>query len=68
MENKYLKLFQKYRKEYYVNDLISKDNDYIFILGSPHNDELNEGYPISGNNEMTLYHIRCKNVYSLSVK
>lgn len=50
MDNNYKKLFEEYyNSEYYIiKDIVNKNNKYIFILESPHNNEIECGYPVAG--------------------
>jgi len=40
--------FMDLKAKYTVNDLISKETKYLFILESPHRDELIHGIPVAG--------------------
>lgn len=57
-EINYVKLFDEYYrdKRYIVEDIVFKDNmsKYIFILESPHNDEVKNGYPVAGKSGIDM--------------
>ena len=48
---------QDYLAKYNVSDVINADMDYLFILESPHKDEIKNNYPVAGNSgiEMTKF-------------
>ena len=35
-------------KDYFVDDLVDEDSEIIFVLESPHTDEIKNGYPVAG--------------------
>lgn len=35
-------------KDYFVDDLIYEDTEVLFVLESPHNEEVKRGYPVAG--------------------
>lgn len=35
-------------KDYFVDDLIDSDTQIVFVLESPHNEEVKRGYPVAG--------------------
>lgn len=35
-------------KDYFVNDLIYEDTEILFVLESPHNEEVKRGFPVAG--------------------
>lgn len=35
-------------KDYFVDDLIYDDTEVLFVLESPHNEEIKRGYPVAG--------------------
>ncbi len=35
-------------KDYFVDDLIYEDTKVLFVLESPHNEEVKQGYPVAG--------------------
>lgn len=35
-------------KNYFVNDLVYEDSEVIFVLESPHTEEVKNGYPVAG--------------------
>ncbi|MEN8303721.1 MAG: uracil-DNA glycosylase family protein [Campylobacterota bacterium] len=35
-------------KDYFVNDLVYKDSEVVFVLESPHTQEVKNGYPVAG--------------------
>lgn len=54
----YRSLFNDYYKDkrYIVSDISFKDNisKYIFVLESPHNDEVKNGYPVAGKSGIDM--------------
>lgn len=52
MNNNYKELFKKYYSDsnYIVKDIVNNKNmsKYVFVLESPHNEELKNGYPVAG--------------------
>lgn len=57
MENDFIKLFKKYYKDkkYIVKDIVnSGKKKIIFILESPHNDEITKMYPVAGKSGIDM--------------
>lgn len=57
-EINYVDLFNEYYedKRYIVSDIVFKESisKYIFILESPHNDEVKNGYPVAGKSGIDM--------------
>lgn len=51
------RLAEKYLKNYSVNDVINQEAVFLFILESPHTQEIRNGYPVAGSSgvEMTKF-------------
>jgi uracil-DNA glycosylase len=41
-------------KEYFVDDLIFEDTEVIFVLESPHTQEVRDGYPVAGKSGVDM--------------
>ncbi|ADL12833.1 hypothetical protein [Acetohalobium arabaticum] len=50
-------LAEKYLENYSVNDVINQEAAFLFILESPHTQEMRNGYPVAGSSgvEMTKF-------------
>lgn len=57
-EISYVDLFNEYYKDkrYIVSDIVFKESisKYIFILESPHNDEVKNGYTVAGKSGIDM--------------
>lgn len=62
-------------KDYFVNDLVYEDTQVVFVLESPHTEEVKNGYPVAGKSgkDMSKVLFGCdeafgKLVYEQSIK
>lgn len=49
-----LELFKEYYEKYKIKDIISNNIRYIFVLESPHNDEVNIKHPVAGKSGIDM--------------
>jgi len=44
-------------KDYFVDDLVYKDTEIIFVLESPHTQEVKNGYPVAGKSGVDMSNV-----------
>lgn len=57
MKNDFIELFKKYNEDetYIVNDVVNpRKRKIVFILESPHNDEIAKGHPVAGKSGIDM--------------
>ena len=52
-------------KDYFVDDLIYDDTEVLFVLESPHNEEVKRGYPVAGKSGKDMSNVLFENAEPL---